>query len=582
MSSVPIFWAVVAGLVGLVGCISAIRAWALVKREQAGLKLAEGALISDESWEGGYTFDSAAFSNWLRDRGITPHSHLCDSVRCYWAAWRAGRSPSLVELHTLVNRRERSRLDSRLSAGIAAMLLVLGIVGTLSSIHPVLTHFVLPGSDSGALNEVSGGAEAVQALLSSLGNAFLPSLTALGFTVAVVICRGLYLRDLHRFTLELDSFAIEKLASRYRSPSLSEQYREVKNSLIGVSDSILSREQLFETAVGALQAVVEGVQPVFRKLASAAERSEVAANNLASGAESLRGSLTQNLGVESPLVRAIGGVDRVFESAQESLKQLLELSAGIGTSIGGSLNALETAIKGFDRSIVKMTETHMQSQRKVEEAVDALGVNLEAVPVAIESTNKVSMDAAIKELKSGSNALQEEVSKQLKNSVAELTSSIEGDLKQVTDAAKDLKNQSDAVNNLLSQVRSIPAEVTVAITKQAQDAGLQIKQNGDDARSMFLKATSDLIDQAGRANTDLAESLKAEIQTTLIAQAEAGSFLIDQTGENARSSIAQATSRLVDQSGRVNSDLSETLKAEVQAALKNRGSGSFWGLGGKT
>ena len=99
---------------------------------------------------------------------------------------------------------------------------------------------------------------------------------------------------------------------------------------------------------------------------------------------------------------------------------------------------------------------------------------------------------------------------------------------------------------------------------------------------MFLKATSDFIDQAGRANTDLADSLKAEIQSTLIAQAEAGRLLIDRTGENARSSISQAASHLIDQTGRVNSDLSETLKAEVQAALKSRSSGGFWGLGGKT
>ena len=581
MDSWPIFCAVVTGLVGLVGCITAIYAWVVVKREQTGLRLAEGALISDESWQGCYTRDSATFSNWLRDRGITPHSHLSDSVRSYWAAWMAGRSPSLAELHALVNRRERSRLSSRLSGGIAALLLVLGIVGTLSSIHPILTDFELPVSASG-VQEVSKGAESVQKLLSSLGNAFVPSLMALVFTVLVVVFRGFYLRDLHRFTLELDGFAIEQLATRYRLQSLSDQYREVKESLIGVSDSILSRERLFETAVGALQTVVEGVAPVFRSLTSASRRTEVAANNLATGAESLATSLTQNLGDESPLLKAIDGVDQIFKTTEESLKQLSGLVAGIGTSIGGSQTALETAIKGFDASIVKMTETHMQSQHKVEEAVNALDVKLKAVPGAIESSNKLSMGAAIKELKSCGDALQEEVGKQLKNSVAELASSLEGGLKEVTDAAKDLKNQSDAVNNVLAQVRTIPTEVTVAVTKQTEDAGLQIKQSGDDARLMFLKATSDFIDQAGRANTDLADSLKAEIQSTLIAQAEAGRLLIDRTGENARSSISQAASHLIDQTGRVNSDLSETLKAEVQAALKSRSSGGFWGLGGKT
>lgn len=116
----------------------------------------------------------------------------------------------------LVARRERSKLAGKPSGGIASLLLIIGILGTLWSIHPVLKAFqfkvsastgAIPLDDGPALVNVADSTELVNSLMNNLGDAFMPSLTALIFTILVVALRGWYSLALHRYTLELDRFA---------------------------------------------------------------------------------------------------------------------------------------------------------------------------------------------------------------------------------------------------------------------------------------------------------------------------------------------------------------------------------------
>ena len=96
----------------------------------------------------------------MRSRLIHPESGVADVIRACWSASLGSRATSLTELHVLVARRERSKAPARLSAGIAAVLLIIGIVGTLSSVKPILEAFqfrpsapegVIPADDAPSL-----------------------------------------------------------------------------------------------------------------------------------------------------------------------------------------------------------------------------------------------------------------------------------------------------------------------------------------------------------------------------------------------------------------------------------------------
>ena len=185
----------------------------------------------------------------LRHNSIDPESCIADFIRACWSAWLGGRGATLTELHVLVARRERARGSARFSAGIAGLLLVVGIVGTLSSIHPVLKAFQFKVTSDGELEGVVASTELVNSLVNDLGDAFWPSLVALVGTVLVVLFRGLYSLSLHQYVLALDRFAIGTLIPRYRPNSLADEYGEVNSALTQLAERIQSREQNFEGVV---------------------------------------------------------------------------------------------------------------------------------------------------------------------------------------------------------------------------------------------------------------------------------------------------------------------------------------------
>ena len=394
-----------AAVIGLLGIFAALRAWIIVVGERKKIDAAKSALVGNAAWSGAGSSNELDLDQWLTGKGIGLDSFISDMVRACWAAWLGGRAASLTELHTLVARRERSSLPAKFSSGVAALLLIIGIVGTLSSVKPILQDFQFKVSADGELQSAAESTELINALLNNLGDAFVPSLFALGFTVLVVCCRGFYLHALHQFSLEMDRFAIATILPRYRPPSISDEYREVRKTLGCLAESIVHREEGFSKVVGELRALTEGLHPVIMALEKTTIASAEAAERLSSRSRSIADALTKNLGGSSPIYKAVNGLGDTFERVQMLLSGLStqvdhlglanenerayqrkfveELGAGLRTLHEGNAadrrqvgDAVTTILSGMDQGLhslhTGLAKFETQQKRHTAEAHDAL------------------------------------------------------------------------------------------------------------------------------------------------------------------------------------------------------------------
>ena len=508
------------------GCIAALHSWTRITAEQKGIKDAEAKLISDDAWNDAYPHDKLKLATWLRHNGIKPDSHLGDFIRTCWSAWLGGRPASLTELHVLVARRERSHKATRLSAGIAALLLVCGIVGTLSAVKPVLEKFQLQVAEEAGIQPVADGqqtdapsgtadelkaeepdkdaalvaenARKVNKLIQNLGGAFYPSLLALLGTIVVVSCRGLYSLSLHRFTLDLDRFAVDTLIPRYRVPSLSEQYQEVKATLASVTETMSQREGRFLGAVEQLEKLVAGISPALGGLDAAATSAKEATEALTSGATSISEALNRNLGAKSPIHRAVKGLDLVFEKAEKSLENLSSIVEGIGKSNTTNQEELGSAIQALGQSIERIGKDHESRQSEAAKALKEFTESLDDIPAAIQATGEKAVGAGLTAVKAGIEELNGEQKKWHVSSAEALKAATTASLAGVAKAGQDLAAQAGRVATAASDIQGIKAEIGVALKELTESGKSQISQIGDATKSKVEIAAAKLSAEADK------------------------------------------------------------------------------------
>ncbi len=542
LSSLPaevIFSLIAILIVAGAGCIAALQSWTRISNEKKGVKRAESALMGDASWDDAYPYDKLKLAVWLREKGIKPDSHLGDFMRTCWSAWLGGRPASLTELHVLVARRERSHGSTRLSAGIAALLLVFGIVGTLSSIKPVLRDFkflvaeesqaVPSGKDPRPIDEntktsdglesskdatsVSANTELVNTLIHNLGNAFWPSLLALLGTIAVVSCRGLYSLALHKFTLDLDRFAVDTLIPRYRVPSLSEQYQEVKATLASVTENLLKREGRFHEAVEKLEKLVTGISPAFSGLDAAASASKEAAEKLSSQAQSITEGLNRHLGLKSPIHRAVRGFEAMFEKTEATLGNLSSVVAEIGQSNTASRNELETAIQALTESVGRIAEVHLSHQSEAAAALKEFKGSMAGIPEVIKSTSEHAVAAGMNVVKSTIAQLNAEQKKWHSDSAEEFKIVTADGLAGVTKAGQDLATESKRIATAVSDLGKIKTDASAAFQDLTDAGKAQISQIGDATKSNVAAAADKLTREAEKVGAGVDRLIQLQKDT---------------------------------------------------------------------
>lgn len=470
LSGPPLVYSAFALATTITGCLAAIRCWAAVSRERRKIKEAQSALTADENWEGAFAQNEVELSKWLRNRGINKESCIADFIRACWSAWLGGRAISLTELHVLVARRERARISARISAGIAGLLLVVGIVGTLSSVHPILKEFQLHVSASGESEEVAKSTNKVNSLINNLGDAFWPSLIALGGTVAVVFCRGLYALSVHRFTLDLDQFAIRSLIPRYRPSSITEEYTEVKKILSGLSEDISRREEGFEYIVKNLQELVTSITPAVEALKATAEQSDDAAKKLTARSKSIADGITRNLGKNSPMYQAVSGFEGIFERTTQAIDSLASKVSLISEENNENQGNFVKVVNKLSSKVDAIGSEHEKQKKEVESLLSDLRTGVENAPDNIAVAAKDAVSKGLELVQFSVDEFRNDNKKEGKKALDDLRGQTTKKLDELVATSGEIPKTAQDLKKLITTQSEVERAAVAAIKRQQAES----------------------------------------------------------------------------------------------------------------
>ena len=529
-SQSPAFFAAIAGCVGFVGIIASFVAYSSTAKDRSAIKDAESNLDSAESWQGAHTSSEYKLSQWFSERAIDQDSGIADVIRTCWSAWMGCRSISLTEIHVLVARRERAKASARISAGVAALLLVIGIVGTLFSVKPILKEFqfrpstpqgVMPSSDSPSLVNVEDSTALVNTLLHSLGDAFLPSLVALAFTIIVVVCRGIYTLSLQRYTLELDRFAVGTVMPRYRPRSISDEYEDVRKSFDDLAKVMGQRDEKFDKVIKQLTKFVDSVGPTLEGLDSGIVNMSTAADRLAAKSNSIADTLTRTLGKKSPLYAAVNGFERIFESTNQKLEELSQLIQGISNQNQESRQSILASLDEISSFMNKVSGDHRADRENVSKSIAELKAVIGKIPQEIIASTRKSFDEGMSAMwKTLTEALNRHtneaeatylhtrsttkealdlISLTLANTIANINESIKTIPESVERMNDSFNRKSDIEKAAADAISTLAQEAKVSIIRKFEELFNQQKNPPTSLPTIHLR-TSDLpnIDNAAR------------------------------------------------------------------------------------
>lgn len=469
-SGAPALWTLVAAVVGSIGLLAALKARSAVEAERKRIRDGRANLAGSEAWVDAHSRSDLDLDKWLSSRGIHPDSYIADIVHACWAAWLGGRAASLTELHALVGRRERSRLSTKLSGGIAALLLVIGVVGTLSSVEPILTKFQFKVSADGELQGTAESTQLINSLLNDLGVAFWPSMTALFFTVAVVSLRGLYLLSLHKFSLELDRFASGTILPRFTPRTITEEYAEVKTALRELSDNILRRETDFAGVVGDLKTVTGDLVPVIKALEKTAQTSGAAADKLSSRSRSIADGLKESLGEGSPIHRALSGFEGIFDSTNASLEKLALQVESMGSDHRADRIAFRKTISQLELTLERIGSDHAVNKNQVAETLALLQNDFANLGETASKTSHEAVRHGLDKLEESLMRMQEAHEALAREASAELKKQMDTGLESIASEA------SQSLLGLTRTVASIENSAAVALRAQADRSAAQVNE----------------------------------------------------------------------------------------------------------
>ncbi|MDB4271206.1 hypothetical protein N9881_00615 [bacterium] len=493
--------------IAFTGICCALFAWFRISKERKKINNAGTILLPDDAWDGAYSHDKLGLAKWLRRVGVESDSHLGDLIRTCWSAWLGGRPASLTELHALAIRRERSKLSARLSSGIAALLLVCGIVGTLLAIKPVLQNFkfelaVQESSSSQGVDytedderakdteTVAANTELVNNLIYSLGNAFHPSLAALFLTILVASVRGGYSLSLHGLTMEMDRFAVDTLIPRYRVPSLSEQYQDVKATLKDVTVSIMERENNFHQVVERMDSIVRGVGPAMKELNQAAESGKAAADSLTAKSKSISEGLIKHLGAKSVMYKAVTSLEKTYDKTEQAILNIEGAVDKLDQTNDAAQKGLEESLESLSRAIEGIAGDHENHQVQVDAAYKDFSEKLKKVPRDVEAESKRAASVVEATVTSTMNDIRGSQQKAHVESTKYLKDSTDVAVKSLKDAADAYTKGMDTYSS--SEVGKIAVKAKTEISSISTAGSENIKATGEDAATKIKIASEQI------------------------------------------------------------------------------------------
>lgn len=137
--------------------------------------------------------------------------------------------PDLTDMHELTLHNETGRFCTATMNTIISCLLICGILGTLLGVHIVIKEVQTDGISA----------------IGELPKALMPSMLAVGFTIVLIILRGIYLAQVEQYVSQLDRFTLERLLPIF-TPRKEELQRSA-SELQELSEKISELEQDAQT-----------------------------------------------------------------------------------------------------------------------------------------------------------------------------------------------------------------------------------------------------------------------------------------------------------------------------------------------
>jgi hypothetical protein len=539
-TSTPVVAAAIVGGIGLLGIVAGLMACRQVFAEGRTLDQGEDKLaVAISSTD----LDSADPTTWLASNDLPKDSHFGDHLLSVWCGWLGERVPTLAELHSLSARRERRRLSARISGGITALLLVCGIAGTLLCIHPILLAFTIPVN---ANNEVLIDPLVAQKLIRSLGSAFLPSLTALAFTVVVAIFRGIYLQSTTGLAWRLDRFAVAQLFPMFKPKRFGSELTEVHTKLSRLVDRLDERDQKFAEGVEIFGNAALGIKESGPKLKAASDRISNAADRLASETETMTKALETCLGVDSALVKGTNSLKEILGACQETAEELRKGSLVLATSLAEASDKFEESRTQLNTSIAEIPSKIQQ------------GCN---------SGNKALVDAS---------GTLELANASLSTAVAGIPSQIENGCNLGTKALIEANQKAaqGAVDSIAKAAESATSGIKSAVSNAQRDIQTSGANAGEDFKGKAKEASGQAAATIGEAAVAAANDIKVEVEP--IKQAAAGlrdqlvdaRSSIDKASVDFKTTASEASNQAATVFGEAGTAAAKSIKAEVEPITK--------------
>ncbi|PQJ27431.1 hypothetical protein [Rubritalea profundi] len=502
----PVYLSALCGLVAFAGIIASFKAMASIAKEKKNLARARVQLISAAPWEEAKVDNQQSLDAWISSQNIEKASHVRSIIRTAWLSWFLGRPANAAEFHANIARRERKRHSARLASGIAATLLVFGIVSTLYCVKGVLQEFQIAIHADGKVSSASANATEANELMHSLADAFLPSMVALGGTILVVIFRGMYVSKLHHLVVDLDELTDTIILPRFRVAPLNQQFENITKKLYEVTEQIQNRDKNFAFAVDAIQGWSDKITPTVSELNAATTACTNAARALSENSNSLSVSLNNNLGEGSLLIRSLDNLGFTYDEAQSVVSNASEALENIEVDREKAHKELVSMLGLTKESISKVPD---QLSEVCVDVGDKIASNFDGLLEKREERFVKSADKATQEISKTITPLANQLSTSA-NSIAKSIVSVESD----TSILK--KNISSSTKELISvaqQEISATSESTLESIKLGQATLLGTTSNLTKVMDSVIEATGTL--STNSAQIDNNSSIIEETVTKL-------------------------------------------------------------------
>lgn len=257
--------------------------------------------------------------------------------------------PRLSDLTEITAMAERSRPSVCIMSVIISFLLILGILGTLFGIHECL-----------------GGVEDLHKL-KVLKPALLPSALAVGFTVFLIMLRGVYRQVRLAYMLRLNAYTVGKLFPKFHTDTTEGTImRDIAAGLAELNTSFGFIKDVAENAAAAGSDYLHTPLQVF-----AAQLYSLA--SLCSGMKLRTARAADQFNIQSRLLKKTGDAAVALKTRFSKLMEVSGTASGVAADYGRMAAALLSALKSLAASLQERIKWVEEDNRKLSECLVAAG-----------------------------------------------------------------------------------------------------------------------------------------------------------------------------------------------------------------